>query len=127
MRQAALKLLRCPACHRAAPLPGTDEPDVRFGPLRCPECGRTFPVADGIPDLSAEEDGRTAAASSLESRSLARTFERYWRPALLALATFQVPHPDDEFELYRQLLAPQKGDVVLDIGCGTGLFTRRLA
>ncbi len=127
MHRAALRLLRCPGCRRAAPLPPVDELDLRFGPLRCPECGRTFPVADGVPDLCMPDDDGNRPVSAVDSRGLARTFERYWRPALMALATFQVARPDHEYETYRRLLAPREGDAILDVACGTGLFTRRFA
>lgn len=32
-----------------------------------------------------------------------------------------------EYGLVRRLLAVQPGDTVLDVGCGTGWFTRRVA
>lgn len=127
MRSIALSLLRCPACRRAAPQPEADGPEVRYGPLRCPECGRTWPVADGVPDLWPPDEDAAAPGPALESRGLARTFERYWRPALLALGTLRVSSPDDEYEIYRRLLQTKDGDAVLDVACGTGLFTRRLA
>ena len=34
---------------------------------------------------------------------------------------------DTEYALARRLLAPQAGDSLLDVGCGTGWFTRRAA
>ena len=34
---------------------------------------------------------------------------------------------DTEFELMRQLLRPEAGQSLLDVGCGTGYFTRRFA
>lgn len=34
---------------------------------------------------------------------------------------------DTEYALARRLLAPQPGDTLVDVGCGTGWFTRRAA
>ena len=46
-------------------------------------------------------------------------------------AWYQTPHGswigDIEFRLLTELLAPEEGETLLDVGCGTGYFARRFA
>ena len=55
-------------------------------------------------------------------------YERWWRPALgrVAKGVFG-PGMADEHRIARLLLALSPGDGVLDVGCGTGNFTRDFA
>jgi ubiquinone/menaquinone biosynthesis C-methylase UbiE len=55
-------------------------------------------------------------------------YERYWRPALgrVAKGAFG-PGMSEEKRIARLLLALSPGDGVLDVGCGTGNFTRDFA
>jgi SAM-dependent methyltransferase len=55
-------------------------------------------------------------------------YERWWRPALgrVAKGAFG-PGMNDEKRIARLLLALSPGDGVLDVGCGTGNFTRDFA
>lgn len=56
---------------------------------------------------------------------LPTVYERYWRPALGRLAKGPFgPSMAGEHRLARRLLRLQPGDVVLDVACGTGGFTR---
>jgi ubiquinone/menaquinone biosynthesis C-methylase UbiE len=57
-----------------------------------------------------------------------RIYERWWRPALgrVAKGVFG-PGMNDERRIARLLLALSPGDGVLDVGCGTGNFTREFA
>jgi ubiquinone/menaquinone biosynthesis C-methylase UbiE len=57
-----------------------------------------------------------------------RVYERWWRPALgrAAKGVFG-PDMNDERRIARLLLALSPGDGVLDVGCGTGNFTRDFA
>src|SRR4051794_37350698 len=57
-----------------------------------------------------------------------RIYERWWRPALgrVAKGAFG-PGMDEEKRIARLLLALAPGDGVLDVGCGTGNFTRDFA
>src|SRR5919205_1509847 len=55
-------------------------------------------------------------------------YERWWRPALgrVAKGVFG-PGMSEEKRIARLLLALAPGDGVLDVGCGTGNFTRDFA
>src|SRR5919205_2302289 len=55
-------------------------------------------------------------------------YERWWRPALgrAAKGVFG-PGMNEEKRIARLLLALSRGDGVLDVGCGTGNFTRDFA
>ncbi len=126
MRRVILDLLRCPRCRRGGLKPETDAADVAFGPVRCPECQATFPVGEGVVDLVGEHTAPTAAQRGLEHPLVARSFERYVRPALQLVISRRRFDRDSEFLLYKSLLARPSGPV-LDLGTGTGLFARRLA
>lgn len=55
-------------------------------------------------------------------------YERWWRPAWGRIAFGpRAPGADGELRLARELLGLRPGDVALDLGSGTGRFTRALA
>ncbi len=97
-----------------------------FGPLRCAECQSSYPVADGVVDLVLEQDSPSGLQRGLELRWVARSWERHLRPALSVAVTRRRFDRDSEYLLLRSLLGTPEGPV-LDLGCGTGLFARRLA
>lgn len=127
MRRAVLRLLRCTRCRKGALIPDADTAEVVFGPLRCNECQTSFPVAEGVADLVSDRSGLSGAVQrGLEKPMVARTYERYLRPALqLAVARHRIDR-ESEFLIYRSMLGTPPGPV-LDLACGTGLFARRLA
>ncbi|NMO20794.1 class I SAM-dependent methyltransferase [Pyxidicoccus fallax] len=97
-----------------------------FGPLRCGECRATFPVAEGVADLTVEHTGAGAMQRGMEQRWVARSYERYVRPVMERTLSGQRMDRDSEYLLYRSLLGRPEA-TVLDVGCGTGLVARRLA
>lgn len=126
MRRVALNLLRCPKCRRGSLLPEADTAEVIFGPVRCAACNATFPVGEGVADLVAEREEPGAFQKNLERPTVARAYERYVRPAIqMAIARRRFDR-DSEYLLYRSVVATPSGPI-LDLGCGTGLFSRRLA
>ncbi|NTX13265.1 methyltransferase domain-containing protein [Myxococcus sp. CA051A] len=126
MRHALVQLLRCPRCRRGALRPEAPTPVLMFGPLRCPECRASYPVAEGVADLVLEHGSAGGLQRGLESRWVARSYERHVRPALQRALLRQPLDTDSEYLLYRSLLGTPDGPV-LDLGCGTGLVARRLA
>ncbi|MCE9666791.1 methyltransferase domain-containing protein [Myxococcus stipitatus] len=126
MRHALVQILRCPRCRRGPLQPESPAPVVLFGPLRCPECRASHPVAEGVADLVLTPPSAGAVQRGLENRWVARSYERYVRPALQRALTRRALDGDSEHLLYRSLLGHPEGPV-LDVGCGTGLVARRLA
>jgi SAM-dependent methyltransferase/uncharacterized protein YbaR (Trm112 family) len=126
MQRAILQLLRCPRCRRGGLLPERDTPEVVFGPLLCPECHASYPVTEGVADLVLEAASPALAQRGMEQRLIARSYERYVRPALQRALSAPPLDRDSEYLLYRSLLGQPEAPV-LDLGTGTGLFARRLA
>lgn len=127
VRRAVLNLLRCTRCRQGGLVPDADTAEVVFGPLRCNSCGASYPVAEGVADLASDRAGVPGAVQrGLEKPVVARSYERYLRPALqLAIARHRIDR-ESEFLIYRSMLGAPPGPV-LDLGCGTALFARRLA
>ena len=127
MRRDTLDILRCPACRKGGLIPEKDvsEPRLIFGPVKCVGCGSRFPVGEGMIDFVGDRSRPQGLQSAMESDLVARSYERYVRPALELFLTRGQFDRDSEYTVYRSLLGRPTGSVV-DLGCGTGLFTRRL-
>lgn len=85
---------------------------------------------DGYLDLLGPETHESPglAQSFMLSSVVPRIYERWWRPGLgrVAKGAFG-PGMSEEKRIARLLLALSPGDGVLDVGCGTGNFTREFA
>ncbi len=83
----------------------------------------------GYLDLLGDDLESTGTAQSLmTTRLVPAIYERYWRPALArAVKGVTGPGMAEEMRIARLLLGLGPGDVVLDIACGPGNFSREFA
>ena len=98
--------------------------------LLCPPAGSQLQVESGRIDLLGERDpiGSPFVQRAMRSRFVSRIYERLWRP-LASRAVYGLfgPRPSREYRIALEMLEISPGDLVLDIGCGPGNFTRRFA
>jgi SAM-dependent methyltransferase len=83
----------------------------------------------GYLDLLSEDLESTGTTQDLMTTSLVPAiYERYWRPALARVAKgLTGPGMAEEVRIARLLLGLSPGDVVLDVACGPGNFSREFA
>jgi ubiquinone/menaquinone biosynthesis C-methylase UbiE len=105
---------------------GGDEPRLIFGPVQCSACSTRFPIGEGLIDLVGERHEPKGLQGRLEAAWFARSYEKYVRPSLELVLTRGGFDRDSEYLVYRSLLGRPSAPV-LDLGCGTGIFARRLA
>jgi SAM-dependent methyltransferase len=132
-RQGKELELACPICY---------EPINRTGPkgfsraavdasfFECPRCKRSFAGKQGYADLTVLEGAQEYADFLPLGTWLFRlpfisyVYERGWRQNF---AQSGFPGVDQEFALAQRYLEAAAGGVLLDVSCGSGLFTRRFA
>lgn len=128
MRRQTLDLLRCPKCGAGSLVPDADgaERALAFGPARCLGCGSLFPVHDGLIDFVGDRAKLGPLQQAMELPWVARSWERYVRPAVDTVLTRGRLDHDSEYTVLRNLLGTPPGPIV-DLGCGAGLVLRRLS
>jgi len=102
----------------------------RARPLLTPAAREEAREVSGYIDLLGPDrhESPGMAQNFMLTSALPRIYERWWRPALgrVAKGAFG-PGMNEEKRIARLLMALSPGDGVLDVGCGTGNFTRDFA
>ncbi len=101
------------------------EPALIFGPVRCLGCSSRYPVNEGLIDFGVDKTKPSPLQQALEMPWVARSWERYVRPALDTLLSRSFLDRESEYQATRTMLGRMSGTLV-DLGCGSGAFLQRL-
>ncbi|KAL0045331.1 hypothetical protein WJX82_003898 [Trebouxia sp. C0006] len=121
--------LVCPICLQTEfKIDASTGPTYRSFP--CSKCKRTFTSSRGVPDLTLTSgiDPGVYKSESFAGQDIFRNplvsfiYERGWRQGFKSAG---FPGADEELKLAMEFLTPAFGEVLLDLSCGSGLFTRR--
>ena len=98
--------------------------------LYCERCQRSFDTTAAFYDLTLSSGEKSAeytlsnglGTSTFQNPFVGFVYERGWRQQF-ARAGF--PGPDREFQSAMEFFKPVAGEAIMDLSCGSGLFTRR--
>jgi len=96
--------------------------------IACADCSASFPVKDGMIDLLPEPtEKRSLSQAVMEWEPFIKIFESQWFRtgpfySLVAGISFQ-----EEYEMVTQAAKLEGGEILLDIGCGSGIYSRPFA
>jgi SAM-dependent methyltransferase len=120
MPASILSFLRCPRCAGAAL-------EERAQKVSCKSCASEYPVRQEILDMMPDESAEviTPFQRLMQAAPVARIYERFWRPLGYYIASSR-PF-SEEVRAVLQLQQETDRSRLLDVGCGTGVFSRPLA
>src|ERR687894_54778 len=101
---------------------------ILAGEARSPATGETYKIQDGYLDLLRSRTGADSLANLTNFLPGAgRGYEPLWRVRSLSLLTGESFPYERELEIISDLVRPEAGGRLLDLGCSAGLYTRSLA
>jgi ubiquinone/menaquinone biosynthesis C-methylase UbiE/uncharacterized protein YbaR (Trm112 family) len=120
MLSRILPYMRCPRC-------SSRELNSDIGGLTCPVCRSFYPVRNGIVDMlgTGREGVITPFQKLMQTPAIVSIYENFWRRAGYFVASSRSFRR--EMDTVLQLGKGRSAGLLLDLACGTGVFTRPLA
>ncbi|XP_052180359.1 uncharacterized methyltransferase At2g41040, chloroplastic isoform X2 [Diospyros lotus] len=128
-----VELFACPVCFeqliRKGP-PGFNLPAIYRSGFKCNRCNKSYSskniyldltVTAGTKDYTEYQPARTEL---FRSPLVSFLYERGWRQNFNRSG---FPGPDEEFKMAQEYFKPAEGGVLVDVSCGSGLFSRKFA
>ncbi|CAK9159015.1 unnamed protein product [Ilex paraguariensis] len=126
-------LFACPVCYepliRKGPS-GFNLPAIYRSGFKCRKCTKSYSSKNIYLDLTvtagtkAYTEIKPARTELFRSPLVSFLYERGWRQNF-NLSGF--PGPDEEFKMAQEYFKPAEGGVLIDVSCGSGLFSRKFA
>nr|XP_029121944.1 uncharacterized methyltransferase At2g41040, chloroplastic isoform X2 [Elaeis guineensis] len=127
-----VNLLACPICYeplmRKGPS-GLNLPAIYRSGFKCLKCNKSFSSKDVYLDLTItsgtkEYNELKPTRTELFSPFVSFLYERGWRQNFNRSG---FPGPDEEFNMAQEYFKTVAGGLLVDVSCGSGLFSRKFA
>ncbi|MFS7917400.1 putative demethylmenaquinone methyltransferase [Helianthus anomalus] len=126
-------LFACPVCFepliRKGPA-GFNLPAIYRSGFKCIKCNKSYSSKNMYLDLTliagAKEyvEAQPSRTELFRSPLVSFLYERGWRQNF---RTRGFPGPDEEFSMAQEYFKPAEGGILVDVSCGSGLFSRKFA
>ncbi|KAK1437423.1 hypothetical protein QVD17_03214 [Tagetes erecta] len=126
-------LFACPVCFepliRKGP-PGFNLPAIYRSGFKCVKCNKSYSSKNLYLDLTLIADAKEYVEAQPTRTELFRSplvsflYERGWRQNFNRSG---FPGPDEEFNMAQEYFKPAEGGTLVDVSCGSGLFSRKFA
>ncbi|KAM3337145.1 putative methyltransferase, chloroplastic-like [Capsicum galapagoense] len=127
------ELFACPICYepliRKGPS-GFNVPAIYRSGFKCRKCNKSYSSKDIYLDLTVTSgtkqynEVKPARSELFRSPVVSFLYERGWRQAFNRSG---FPGPDEEFKMAQEYFKVAEGGVLVDVSCGSGLFSRKFA
>ncbi|GFQ05201.1 uncharacterized methyltransferase at2g41040 chloroplastic [Phtheirospermum japonicum] len=126
-------LFACPICYepliRKGPS-GFNLPAIYRSGFKCRMCNKSYSSKNVYLDLTVTSgtkeynEFKPAGTEIFRSPLVSFVYERGWRQNFNRSG---FPGPDEEFNMSQKYFKPSEGGVLVDVSCGSGLFSRKFA
>uniref|UniRef100_A0A5B7AJM9 Methyltransferase type 11 domain-containing protein n=1 Tax=Davidia involucrata TaxID=16924 RepID=A0A5B7AJM9_DAVIN len=126
-------LFACPICYepliRKGP-PGFNLPAIYRSGFKCKKCNKSYSSKNVYLDLTVTAgtkdytEYKPVGTELFRSPLVSFLYERGWRQNFNSSG---FPGPDEEFKMAQEYFKSAEGGILVDVSCGSGLFSRKFA